>query len=315
MTVDDSRIAQMRRVAIACACLVLMIVGISAFIRLSAAGLGCAPWPQCYGQTMQPLQSGVLQTADSGASQAITLARFAHRFLAVLLLPLMLFLVIAGFSIKPKAWHARWLSVFALLLVLFLAVLGRWTAGVRVPAVALGNLLGGFLLFGVFWRMAVLKGRSEFRPKLPVPVRVLNWLVALILLSQILLGGLVSSSFAGLSCPSLAGCTVATPLHWDALNLLREPTFDASQFPVNADGALAHLLHRWGAAVATVMVLAFAIALLRSGRSRKGFTLLLLTGSQLLVGMGMVVAGLPLAMAVAHNLIAALVLASLLSVD
>lgn len=315
MTAEDSRLALLQRLALWSALLVLMIVGISAFIRLSGVGLGCSPWPQCYGQISHAEQRGVLQTADAEVKQSITLVRLAHRVFAVLLLPLILVLVIAGFTMKPRPWGERWMALLALCLVLFLAVLGRWTAGVRVPAVALGNLLGGFLLFGLCWRMAVVGRVGANSPSLSHPARLARYIAVAILLLQIGLGGLVSSGLAGLSCPDLSSCTVAKPVPWDTLNLLREPNFDASLAPVNADGALAHALHRWVAALAVLAVSAMAIALLRQGRRREGLTLLFLLLAQMALGLGLVAAGLPLAIAVAHNIVAALLLANLLSVD
>ncbi|MDO8439616.1 MAG: COX15/CtaA family protein [Polaromonas sp.] len=311
----DSRITLLRRAALLCALIVITIVSISAFIRLSGAGLGCSPWPHCYGQTLRDEQHGIPRATDTQASQSVTVARFAHRFLAILLLPLMLVLVLGGFTMQPKRWNERWTALLALTLVLFLAVLGRWTAGARVPAVTLGNLLGGFLLFALCWRMAVIgRGQSD-GPLLSRQTRVWRGVAVAILLSQIVLGGLVSSSFAGLSCPNFTDCIIPTPVPWAALNPLREPHFDSSILSVNGQGALVHTLHRWAAAVAALAVSAAAIILMRSGRRWVGFALLLLVGIQLAVGVLLVHNGLPLALAVAHNGVAALLLANLLSVD
>lgn len=305
----------LRRVALLCALLVIVIVGISAFIRLSGAGLSCAPWPDCYGQALRDQQQGMAQASDALTSHSINVARFVHRFLAVLLLPFMLVLVLAGFTLKPKRWEQRWMALLAFTLVLFLAVLGRWTAGARVPAVALGNLLGGFLLFGLCWRMAVVGRWRSVQPSLPRYARVCGYVAVAVLLLQVLLGGLVSSSFAGLSCPMLTDCMVPTPVPWEALNPLREPHFDPGILPVNAQGAVVHALHRWSAAVAALAVMAAAIILLRHGRRRAGLALLFLLVTQLVLGLLLVQNALPLPLAVAHNGVAALLLANLLSVD
>ena len=40
------------------------------------------------------------------------------------------------------------------MLALFLAVPGRWTANVRAPAVTLANLLAGFAMLAISWRLA-----------------------------------------------------------------------------------------------------------------------------------------------------------------
>lgn len=315
MSFEDSRITLLRRAAILCALLVITIVSISAFIRLSGSGLGCSPWPQCYGQGVRDQQLGVTPATDKQADKAITTARFVHRLLAVVLLPLSLVLVVGGFTTQPKRWSQRWIALLALSLVLFLAILGRWTAGSLVPAVTLGNLLGGFLLFALCVRMAVLgRGRAD-QPPLPSHVRAWVNVAVAIALTQIVLGGLVSSTFAGLSCPSLTDCLSLGSGHWEALNPLQAPRFDAGDLPVNAEGAILHALHRWGAVAAALAIFFAGILLLRNGRRIPALALFGLMGMQLALGVMLVHNGLPLAVAVAHNAIAASLLAVLLSVD
>ena len=51
MNQSEGRMTRLRRLAWLCAVLVLAITSLSAFIRLSRAGLGCTPWPQCYTQS------------------------------------------------------------------------------------------------------------------------------------------------------------------------------------------------------------------------------------------------------------------------
>ena len=300
MNSDHHRAVLLRRTALACALLVLAVVGISAFIRLAAAGLGCTPWPACYGQVQAALPAG---TVDA--------ARLLHRVLAVALLPLILLLVAGGLVRKPAPWaHAR-LALLALALVLFLAVLGRWTAGAKVPAVALGNLLGGFVLFALCARMA-LPG-----PGAALSVRARRWrrIGVGALLLQAALGALLSSSLAGLSCPSLTDCALPSPIAWQALNPWQVPQLDPSTWPPNPGGALLHWLHRGLALLVAAAVLMTALQLLRCDRRRSGLVLLALLALQLALGVLLVLSGLPLALAVAHNLLAALLLATLLSVS
>jgi len=302
MSPQETRAVMLRRTAMACALLVIAIVGISAFMRLSAAGLDCSPWPRCYGQVQAGMQSGT-----------IDVARLFHRVLAVTLLPLILLLVMAGFARKPDAWEQRWTSVLALALVLFLAVLGRWTTGAKVPAVALGNLLGGFLLFALCARMALV-GRSRGANELSGSAR--RWLRFAIgaVVLQVALGGLVSSSLAGLSCPSFPACALPSPIAWEALNPWHVPHIDPSTWPMNPDGAIAQWLHRLVALLAAVAVLIAAVKLRRCGWRRTGLILLALLAIQVTLGVLLVLSGLPLAMAVAHNLLAAALLATLFAV-
>lgn len=302
MNQADPRSAVLRRTAWICAFLVFSIVGISAWIRLSAAGLDCTPWPQCYGQVQAALPSA-----------AIDILRVAHRVSAVLLLPLVLLLVMGGFARKPDLWAKRWTAVLALAVTLFLAVLGRWTAGSRLPAIALGNLLGGFVLFALCLRMALVDSPAWRRRQLPPAARRWRSLAFAVVLLQVALGGLVSSALAALSCPELARCGLPDPFSWQALNLWHAPVVDAARWPVHPEGAVVQLLHRSVALLATLAVAVCAALLLRGGWRRTGYLLLALLALQLGLGLTLVLAGLPLALAVAHNLVAALLLALLLA--
>src|ERR1700685_1876595 len=45
----DSTIAWMRRIALVAVLLAFAVVVLGAYVRLTAAGLGCPDWPGCYG--------------------------------------------------------------------------------------------------------------------------------------------------------------------------------------------------------------------------------------------------------------------------
>ena len=47
-----ARLKRIRILAVALVLLSLLILLVSAHIRLSGAGLGCSPWPDCYGQLL-----------------------------------------------------------------------------------------------------------------------------------------------------------------------------------------------------------------------------------------------------------------------
>jgi cytochrome c oxidase assembly protein subunit 15 len=321
----NSRITLLQKISLVCALLVIVIVSISAFIRLSGAGLGCTPWPQCYGHISRAEQHGLLQTTsalatanqavESQSADTISAARMAHRVFAVLLLPLILILVMSAFTMKPKPWRDRWLAVFALVLVLFLAMLGRWTAGVKIPAVVLGNLLAGFILFGLCWKMAHVGTYSPDQAKLPAVARLSVGIAIAFVLMQIILGGMVSGGFAGLSCPTLASCSLPEAIQWEMLNPMRVPNVNAANWPTNFDGVLAHSLHRWMSIAAAFTVSVAAVLLWRCGRRRTAIALMLLITFQIGLGLLLVNSGLALPVAVLHNLFAAMLLASLLSAD
>lgn len=300
MSPDHSRAVVLRRTAWICALLVLCIVGISAAIRLSSAGLSCMPWPACYGQTIA-----------STPTLGVEFLRVLHRVAAVVVLPLLLMLVMAGFSRKPQIWSQRWVAVMAVVVAVFLAVLGRWTPGAKVPAVVLGNLLGGFVLLALCVRMA-LTGQASWQASALAPSARRWGLIALaLLLLQVVLGGLLSASLSGLSCPTLTACALPDPVPWQALNPWHIPRLDAANWPVHPEGVLLHLLHRSMALLAVLAIIITAVLLRRSGWQRTSAALFALLVLQLLLGILLVLQGLPLMAAVAHNITAALLLALL----
>ena len=296
----------MKRMAWASAALVLAITSLSAFIRLSTAGLGCEPWPQCYGEAWRLAGEGLSGVPRDGVGAA----RIAHRVLAVAALLLIIAMLMSAYSKQPVLRREGRMVLGLLGLALFLAILGRWTAGARVPAVTLGNLLGGFALFALSCRLAwALSERRAAAPSLPWLARWARFGGALLVL-QIMLGGLVSAGHAGLSCPQLAGCETAAG-SWQMLNPWYEPSFDRTD-PTHPAGALVHALHRAGTWVLTAVLLPLGIVAWRNGR-RAGAWLLALLALQAGLGAAMVLGGLPLAVALTHNIGAALLLAVMLA--
>jgi heme a synthase len=298
----DARLGSLRRLAWLCAALVLAVTSLSAYLRLTKAGLGCADWPACYAQALRdPHAAATHEPPDD-----VVAARLAHRVAALLVLGL----IVVMLGVRPRAGAAgrtdRALTIGLLVLALFLALLGRWSMAARVPAVTLGNLLGGFAMLALSVRLALPQ-------TLPVPRALHRFAVAAagLLVLQIALGGLVSGSFAGLSCGAWSDCVrAAAGADWASLDPWREPQLGA-QAPFNADGALPQLLHRALALVVAAAVFATSLLAWRHGRRRSAVLFCVLLLAQGAVGLAMVHAGLPLALALLHNVGAALLLATL----
>jgi len=301
-TDHERRRALLRRLALLCAILVLAITSLSAFIRLSKAGLSCADGPHCYGQNLRQLQQGLAATAGEDAGTAA--ARLAHRVVASAALLLVITMVVVCLTARPPMWREGRVALALLALALFLAVLGRWSGNARVPAVAIGNLLGGFAMLALCWRLA-RGGTARATPWL----RAWAGLGAVLLVVQVALGGLLSASYAAMSCGGLAECLAASAnVPWNALDPWREPTL-ALTSPVNPSGALAQTVHRLSSIALALVVLPLGIAALRSGRRNHGALLLVLLAVELSLGLRMT-GGVSLALALAHNVVAALLLAT-----
>jgi cytochrome c oxidase assembly protein subunit 15 len=268
----------------------VLVVGLSAFMRHVAAGLGCQPWPTCHAQ-----YSGM---SGGAGSLAVSVARLLHRVVATGALLLAIALLAISLRAGPRLRREAVLAAMLLVLALGLAVLGVFTAGSRLPAVALGNLLGGFMMLAIAARLV--------GPPVAPGLGAVAASVAILLVAHIASGALVSASQAGLVCGDLRACAEqagAAGWPWRALN----PWFDAG-LP-QAEGALVQWVHRVGAIVVTVAVAALGWRALRAGRRSEGRALLLLLALQAVLGLVVGSIGLPLGAVLLHNLASALLLA------
>lgn len=308
MNNTQRRGASLRRLAIWCAGLLLLVTSLSAFIRLSQAGLGCEPWPSCYGSALRSAQGLGAVPVDEGI--AVAAARGAHRVTATVALAGVIAMVALCFAGRPRLPREGVLALVLLALVLGLAVLGLQTHGSRMPAVVLGNLLGGFMMFALCWRLAAPPAPAHAHGR---PARmVLALLAALVLLAQIALGALTSASFAGLSCSGVVDCLRSTQdggWQWTMLDPWREPVFEAHSGAVNPDGAVTQWSHRVGALLSVLVLVSLAAWRMRGPSRQESWQLLALLALQLALGALMVATGLPLPLALAHNVVACLMLA------
>jgi heme a synthase len=299
------RLHLVRRMALFAAVLMLATITLSAFMRLSQAGVGCEPWPGCYAQAARDAAQGV--AAPVVAGHGVAAVRLAHRVVASLVLILAIAMVLSTWLTKPALPREGWLAAAVLALAVGLAVLGIVTPGARVPAVTLGNLLGGFLMLALCARLAAPARFQEHR--LGVGAVVGAAVVAL----QVGLGALVSGSLAAVSCAGLADClntAQAAGWPWQALNPWHVPLLDTGA-RVNPAGSLAQWMHRVGALIVLPMLALLGALAWRRGRRRAAGALLLLVALQTVMGLLASSGGQPIVVVLLHNLFAALSLALL----
>ena len=277
--------------------LLLAVTCLSAYLRHSASGLGCTPWPACFGQGQ-----GAAAGAIVVAGQALTLARAAHRVTATLALLLIVAMVIACAVARPRLLREGALSLALLVIALTLAVLGVFTPGSRLPAVAIGNLLGGFAMLAIAARLPA--------PSTHKGLGIVAIGVALLLVLQTVGGVFVSATLAGLACIDIRECAAqARTAGWDwrALDPWRVASFSVGA--AHGDGALALLLHRGSSIVLTLVLAAFAAVVMRHGQRHAGWLLMGLLALQVALGLAIGSTGLPLVPVLLHNLATALLLA------
>ena len=302
----EPRLRLLRRLAWGCAALMLVTITMSAYMRLTQAGLGCTDWPACYAQGLRADRFA----EHAAVAHGVAWARLAHRVAASATLVLVLLMVMIALLMKPVLKRPGALVAALLGLASALAALGIATPGARLPAVAMGNLLGGFVMLALCVRLARSASASA------APPRVDAWAVlALALLCAQLAGGaLVSTSYAALSCSDLADCTrAAAASGWDrqTLNPWREPVVvAAAALPINRGSAFAPWLHQAGAVVVLPVLAWLSVRAWRRGRRRGAALLSALLVAQAVTGLLLVATGLPLPGALLHNLLAALLLAT-----
>lgn len=291
-----------RRMALICAALMLLTIGLSAFMRLWQAGLGCEPWPVCYAQAARDAAQGAVPPASS---VGVAAARVTHRIVATLVLILVITMTMTAWLMKPAMRSEGRLAGALLVLALGLAVLGIVTPGSRIPAVALGNLLGGFLMFALCVRLATKSTTGKLgleRPALGV---------LMLLLAQIGLGAIISASHAALACGDLRGCwETAAAAGWSlqALNPWHVPALEATAL-VNPAGALAQGVHRALAPVVLLATCGLAWMAQQRDQRRTASWLYLLSFGVVAAGLVSVGAGLPMLTVLLHNALAAMLLA------
>jgi cytochrome c oxidase assembly protein subunit 15 len=305
----DHRRKILRRMAQSCLLLVVLIVVLSAFVRHRGVGLGCEDWPVCYGQDLRLTQAG--ETVAVGDD--VALARQAHRAVASMTLILVIAMALVSFTTRPALRREGGLALSLLALALGLAALGVVTPGSRIPAVTLGNLLGGFAMLALCARMITVTGEPD-RPRDIALARMAS-LVAILLILQIALGALVSATHAGLSCRSLAECmelTASGGWSFAGLDPWRVALPGSTDVASGLAGAPVQLAHRVGGLVAAAAVLTLGLLAWRRGRRRSALGLAGLLLGVAVLGAFIGDGNLPLPAVLLHNLGAASLLAMVL---
>ena len=298
--------------------LVIVLVSISAYLRLAHSGIGCADWPECYGRIgappvlAEPLQSGdAYQRLLEQGKAPLSWAQPLHRLVASVLG--LLVVIMSGMALIGK--RRRPITLALLALTVYLAVIGLGSGGLHDPAIVIGNLAGGFAMLGLLGWLVFSAGDRLGAGRY---VRGLVIAAIAVLSFQVLLGGLTSANFAATSCQTLPDCHGswwpggALP---DAFDLSREHEVTPSGQAVGGEERLAiHKAHRLGALLSLAIV---CLAVLAAWRDHPGYratalVALVLLVVEFLVGVLSILTGLPITLAVAHNWFAGLLLLALI---
>ena len=315
----------LRRLAWAAAALALVVIVFGAFVRLSNAGLSCPDWPTCYGKLTWPQHAHEIAHADAMFPQRPFEAdkawrEQAHRIL-VGVLSLLTFALAAWAWIRRRELGRLVLVPYAAAgFIFFQAALGMWTVTWKLlPLVVTAHLVGGMAMFALLAWTALRLTLHESPPAHSAKLRRMTIASIVLVAIQIALGGWTSSNYAALACgtdfPTCLGRWWPPTDFHQAFIFLRHIGVDYEGGVLDGPARTAiQLVHRIGALVVFGHVFATAMRTFRTPPLRNyGIAVGILLIAQVCLGISNVVFGLPLPVAAAHNLGAALLLFSLLA--
>lgn len=227
---------------------------------------------------------------------------------AAMLLP-----IVAAWRLDAPTPHR--FAIATLGFIIFQALLGKWTVTLQLkPIIVTAHLMGGMTTFALLlW--AALHSEARWTRGRSVSVGLALLSVCIVGL-QIFLGGWVSTNYAALSCPEFPTCLGRL---WQGEGLV-DGFVLVREIGVNYEGgildgaarAAIHMVHRWGALVTTIVVGLLALRLWLVGAKSLAIAVAGILVLQIVLGISNVVFDLPLAVATAHNGVAALLLGSVI---
>jgi cytochrome c oxidase assembly protein subunit 15 len=312
------------RLARAGAVLALTVIMLGAWVRLTDAGLGCPDWPGCYGRLVVPHPATSAEELGSEFTRPLEAGKawreMIHRYLASTLGLICVALAVIAWRNRrdpSQPWKA---PVVLVALVIFQGLLGMWTVTLLLkPIVVVAHLLGGFATLALL--VSLGRWRAARFPQPTAGLRALGVAAAAALVLQISLGGWTSANYAALACPDFPTCQTQW---WPAIADFEEGFVLWRGLGVDYEGGVldhparvaVHFAHRLGAVVAAVLIALLGWRLVRELATRAdGAAVLAVLLLQLSLGVSIVWFGVPLAVAVLHNGVAALLLLAVINAN
>jgi cytochrome c oxidase assembly protein subunit 15 len=321
----------MHRLVLAGVLLCFAVVVLGAYVRLTAAGLGCPDWPGCYGHLTPGATSAAAAQADYPGrplDSGKAWREMFHRYAAGTLTLVIVAITALAITARRQRLVSVPLALMLLATVVVQALLGMLTVTWQLkPLIVTLHLLFGLTTLGLLWWLNLslpmtswgatslgsaghsLRGGAAS----VASVHRLAILGLIVLAVQIALGGWTSSNYAAIACPDFPTCQHALWPRTDFRDAF-EPWRGVLTNPART---AIHLTHRLGALAATAALTLAAVFTLRrrglSGARLRAWAVLGALGLQLALGISMVVKGFPLWLATAHTAGAALLLLATLA--
>ena len=303
--------------------LTFIVVAAGAYTRLADAGLGCPDWPGCYGYLTVPQTESEIASAEALYPSTPVESykawwEMGHRYVAGSLLLLVFAMFVLAF--KGRKEHTPMGLLSALLLIISCqAAFGAWTVTLKLwPQVVTAHLLGGFTTLSLIWLIFVRQGGArQLTTGLQAPT-VLKRLALIVVVLQIALGGWVSSNYAALACWNFPACDATYVPNLElsqGFNLLQDvgPNYLGGLMESDARKTI-HWIHRLGALVVLSVLVPLMVQVYRENRSL-AVTIGLVLAAQIGLGILNVVWALPLINATLHNVVGALLLLTIVTVN
>ena len=304
-------------------CFAFVVIALGAWTRLVDAGLGCPDWPGCYGFVVFPTTEAEIQLAESRYPQFPyeidkAIPEVVHRYFAAALGFLAILLVYFAFKYQlPKKIKA--ITSFLLFFICCQGLFGYLTVSLKLlPIIVTGHLFGGFITLSLFFYL-FLNTTNGIKNHNIGHLKVLGGIALFALIVQIFLGVWTSTNYASLACadfPTCQGKFIPEMDFREGFNLAQEvgPNYLYGLLDNEARVTI-HYSHRISAIVLTIIFLILISRLWFSSAAPLASTLGVILITQISLGIMNVVYVLPLYIAIAHNLVAALLLLATLMVN
>ena len=304
-------------------CFAFVVIALGAWTRLVDAGLGCPDWPGCYGFVVFPTTEAEILIAEQRYPQFPyeidkAIPEVVHRYFAAALGFIAILLV--AFSYKHKLpTRIKAIASFLLFFICCQGLFGYLTVSLKLlPIIVTGHLFGGFITLSLFFYL-FLNTTDGIKNHQIGHLKTLGCIALLALLIQIFLGAWTSTNYASLACvdfPTCQGTYLPEMNFSDGFNLSQEvgPNYLYGLLDNEARVAI-HYSHRVSALILTLIFMVLITKLWFSNAAPLASTLGVILVTQISLGIMNVIYVLPLYIAIAHNLVAALLLLATLMVN
>ena len=306
-------------------CLAFVVIALGAWTRLVDAGLGCPDWPGCYGFVVFPTNEAEIALAEAryptfpyDINKAIP--EVVHRYFAAALGFLAIIIVYYSFKQNENKNIRRW-TIGLLIFICCQGLFGYLTVSLLLlPIIVTAHLFGGFTTLTLFFLIFLMSGKFDILEKMAIPkLKTIAGIALAVLLFQIFLGVWTSTNYASLACADFPTCQGTYMPEMDfknGFNLNQEvgPNYLYGLLD-NPSRVAIHYSHRVSAILVAVVFLILISKLWFSNAAPLASTIGILLLTQISLGIINVVYVLPLYVAIAHNLVAALLLLAIFTVN